>query len=436
MRKALVVALAVLFFCPIIFADGMFFIYDDDSWNLRSENQQLAAINYEDGFENMLISVDIGEEVSGEKAVWVFPVPSSPDKVTIDILKGFPRFMGVDIDLEYGLAVERVGLFMVAYATLPPGIILIYGTMAGATLGEMDDLTVHEKIEKMGLTSELITTKSQEALDQYLQDKGLELPASSKATLDEYVGEDYSFVVSYISNMTQFKPEQPEDYLSYAQRYQSANAIGVFVRFPTERMYFPLKPTSAYGGREIPILLYVVGHVTPDIYSEIEPRSDVSYYRQDSYTPPGDLASFFNGQGGIGRFKYTKIKINTASRFLVEDLWIKDSAPIMLGVKSLLTDYSWLWGLLLFLVLSMAASLVAGLLSFSETPLSEERLMLHGLWNCLTMVGFVLATIFLKTKKVGKESTAKDLRKIVYLFLFYLLFIIFSMVSLSVLAAI
>jgi hypothetical protein len=67
----------------------------------------------------------------------------------------------------------------------------IYETKMNQHLKKMD-----EHIEKMGLTTELIGTKEGNALYIYLTGKGLDLPSDSKAILDEYVGKDYSFVVS------------------------------------------------------------------------------------------------------------------------------------------------------------------------------------------------------------------------------------------------
>ncbi|PIN71850.1 hypothetical protein COV21_03995, partial [Candidatus Woesearchaeota archaeon CG10_big_fil_rev_8_21_14_0_10_45_5] len=99
----------------------MVHIYDRDMWNLASENQQLAAINYKDGFENMLISIGLNDDIHGEKAVWMFPVPANPDDVVIDILKGFPLLQGKDIDTVYNTAVGVSGLFMAGYSTFPLG---------------------------------------------------------------------------------------------------------------------------------------------------------------------------------------------------------------------------------------------------------------------------------------------------------------------------
>ena len=119
MKKIFSIFIILLLIFPAVFADGSFHIYDSDMWRLGREQQQLVAINYQEGFENMLISVDITEDIQGEKAVWIFPVPSNPDKVTIDILKGYPRLSGKDIDSEFNDAVGDVGWYSVGYSLFP-----------------------------------------------------------------------------------------------------------------------------------------------------------------------------------------------------------------------------------------------------------------------------------------------------------------------------
>jgi len=98
-KISLVLVLFILssfvFISPVS-ADGGIVIYDPDMfrWELQDMDQQLCAINYENGFENMLLSVDVSD-LHGEKAVWIFPVPAKPDKTVIDIIKGFPRLWGM-----------------------------------------------------------------------------------------------------------------------------------------------------------------------------------------------------------------------------------------------------------------------------------------------------------------------------------------------------
>jgi len=76
--------------------------------------------------------------------------------------------------------------------------------------------------------------------------------------------------------------------------------LGVSITFPTDKIYFPLKPTSVYGSQKVPIVIYVMGHVTPDIYPEIEKDTQVNYFVHSwDYDVPNLFSSFFNGKTRI-----------------------------------------------------------------------------------------------------------------------------------------
>mgnify|MGYP006293187801 CR=1 FL=1 len=435
MKKTFSIFVILLFLCPLVFGDGMIHIYDMDMWRLGSEDQQLVAINHQDGFENMLISVDIGDDVEGEKAVWIFPVPSAPDQVEIDILKGYPNFRGKDIDSQFNDVVGGVAIGMVAYSTFPLPFFMFplayFGVMNAGRFMKTDGIMLHQKIEKMGLTTELITTKDAGSLGQYLHDKGLDMPEESVQILEGYIGKDYSFVVSYINDLARFKQERQTDD-DYRYGREGGIPIGVFVRFPTEKIYFPLKPTSVYGSKEIPILIYVIGHVTPKLYPEIKDKTEMTYFELARYRPESHMQPFFNGKTEMDDLKYTKIKINAPSERFKEDLWIKDRAPILVSIKSFLASIFWLWGIIMFVIISMVSSLLAGIVSFRKDPLPRKKLMLHGLWNCLTFIGLFVATILINTRKIdprlqeqleSQGLKVSDTRKVVYTILFYVFFI-------------
>ncbi len=289
-------------FIPPVSADGGMVIYDPDMfrWELQDMNQQLCAINYENGFENMLLSVDVSD-LHGEKAVWIFPVPAKPDKTVIDIIKGFPRLWGYDVKEKTDDTISDAFSVMRLSQVYTFPVFYQLSMMSGIKEG----ITIHEHIEKMGLTTELVTAKDGNAFYNYLTNKDLELPSDLKSILDGYIGEEYSFVISWISGVEKFKQES-----AIRDRYSRIiNVVGVSITFPTDKIYFPLKPTSVYESQKIPILIYVMGHVTPELYPEIEKGSQVNYFVQRYYNVPNELSSFFNGKRRIEDLKYTKIKI-------------------------------------------------------------------------------------------------------------------------------
>ncbi|MEM2605308.1 MAG: DUF2330 domain-containing protein [Candidatus Pacearchaeota archaeon] len=402
----------------------MIHIYDLSvyGWGLINEDQQLAAINYENGFQNMILSVDV-TEMRGEKAVWIFPIPAKPDKIVINIIKGFPTLSGYDVKKEANYAISYTFSVIRLSQVYTFFIFMFYGRIAASPKSLEEEITIHERIEKMGLTTELISTKESSALYNYLTNKGLELPSDSKAILDEYIGKDYSFVVSWISDVEKFKQE------SETTGDRTVSTLGVSITFPTDKIYFPLKPTSVYGSAKVPILIYVMGHVTPELYPEIRQESRVNYFVQRYYITSPEFSSFFNGKTIIQDLKYTKIKINTPSKYLTEDLWIRDSAPADIVFADFINRLVWIWGIILFILSSCLASLFSGMVVFGEDQISKKKFALFGLWNFLTLIGFAIASIFLRTRKSDHQGVAVwDSRKILFVFLFTVFFLIITFV--------
>ncbi len=423
----------------------------------------------------MILTVDTAEELRGEKAVWIFPVPAEPEKSTINLLKGFPNLHGYDVEEEAKETVSETFMVMrlTQIYTFPLFIVSkSSGMLLGASTWGNDGVTVHQRIEKMGLTTELISAADSQSFSDYLARKDLELPGEFKSILDEYIGKEYSFVITWISDTEKFRQQNPITYIqslveegkiseaksflnslpyedgsetgriyerikellndtrldgrmisadiSYYIRFSrmdfvstKGNTIGVFIRFPTEKIYYPLKPTSVYGDTKIPTVIYVMGHVTPELYPEIKtmgirlsPKTkekQVNYFVERHYDVPDELSLFFNHKTRIENLKYTKIKIDTPSKYLTRDLWIKDTPPLKLRIVDFVTKFPFWCGLFFFIVCSCLASLLAGIVLFRDTNISKRKFALLGLFNILTLFGFGTASYFLRTKEASKE---------------------------------
>ena len=453
MKKVLSVLVLCFLLVSLVSADGMIHIREDNLWKLQSETQQLAAINYEDGFENLLISIDMDDETQGDRAIWIFPVPVNADDVAIDIVKEFPRFGGDNIDSEFKDFLQRTPLLMAGYSLFPISIPIVFWyammmpmikeqTVGGARFGkDFADVVVHERIQEAGLTTELITSTHGNTLKAYLTLKGFSLPLEAKEILEHYVSEDHTFVISYIDDLETFKREAQTtmNYPSYYRRgidFQPMYSLAVSVKFPTDKIYFPLKPTSIYGSETIPIALYVVGHVTPELYPKISQQAEVDYYSQRYYGVTDEQKNFFNGKDYVSGLKYTKIQLTAPSKYFEDDLWIDDAAPVSVGIKNGLSQNPWPVGIILFIIFSMLSSLVAGIIIFKQ-DLSKKKLLLFGLWNLLTFIGFLVATIVTKTKKLSPELEKKikqekvrvgvrDYRKVWFVVLFYVFFLVLT----------
>jgi len=211
------IALAVCSFFPkSVLADGMVIKPDpySDRWDYSDESNQQAFINYENGLQKMIISVGLeGENSNG--TVWLFPIPSEPNKVAIDVVKSLPRLSGEEISKKAKSNLDDITKFLQITQLYTIPFISSYGTLETTGRGMDDalfvaslgssrdieqDIVVYEHLEKEGITSEIITAKTSNGLYDYLKNKGLKVESGSIPVLDNYIGKEFSFVTSWISS--------------------------------------------------------------------------------------------------------------------------------------------------------------------------------------------------------------------------------------------
>jgi len=471
----------------------------EDRWEMLDEEQQLCAINYNQGIQNMILSVNTGEEITGEKAVWIFPVPAKPEKTVINIVKEFPELNGYDVEYRAENSVSDIFDFIRGTQIYSLPLLILQGSMMSkggfdslgmespASINGIEGVTVHESIEKSGLTTELISALDSNSFSNYLISKDLDVPPNFKSILDDYIGEEYSFVISWISDVEKFKLEQPEGYIislledgeideakelfdvlpydseKYGFYYYlnsifenidkgrdieeyhikllkemrgTGNILSVFISFPTDRIYYPLKPTSVYGSKRVPALIYVMDYVKPELYPEIKAYSEIDYFFRENFDVPEELSNFFAGTD-TKDLKYTKIKINPPSKYLTEDLWIREGAPFKVFLADSVNRFPFWFGLFFFVVCSCLASLLSGIIIFGIKGVSKLKFMLFGLWNFLTLIGFSVAAYankidvkFTELQEIqqGRTLFGKILIKtfligLISIFLFLLLFL-------------
>ncbi len=269
-------------------ADGGIVIYDEDMWKMFDEEQQYCAINYHNGIQHMILTVNTVKNVNVEKAIWVFPIPGNPENSDIDIMEGFPPLYGLTLKADTR---RQVGYLyaIIALTQIRPYTSLLLsgegGSVGGGEESKDEEITIYKSITKKGLTTELISTYNVDSLSSYLRGKNLSLPDHFELILEDYIGSRYSFVISWISNAKKFSKLQGDE------NKGQGNTLDIFISFPTDKMYYPLKPTSVYGNRIIPIVIYIFNHVQPVFYSSIKEYSEFSYYVERSHRMPKELVA-------------------------------------------------------------------------------------------------------------------------------------------------
>ncbi|MFH1723909.1 MAG: hypothetical protein ABII00_04720 [Elusimicrobiota bacterium] len=383
-----------------LFADGMMIVAEPvepkeyaDRWDFHEESDQQAHISYEDGVETMILRVGM-ERPNLKDLIWIFPVPSEPARVDIDVTTDYPELEGEEITKKVksavylnvkGLRATQVHLPFLGLAENNSGK-LFFGLLAmamgwtmGSTVEDSADVVVHKHIEKEGIASEVVTARTSAGLYGYLKSKGLPARKTMIPVLDHYIGKGYSFVASWIKKSTGGEKRR-----------------GISVSFPTEKLFFPLLPTSVYGDREIPIVVRVIGHVTPLMSHDMRDFSKVEYFLQGS------------------SLKYTKIEINAPAKRLTEDLWLLPKAPLRARYYSFLGAHPFVTGMAHLLGSMLCAGFLVGWLVFKEWRNRKGvlKMLVLASCNCLTILGLLLVTALIKTKGLeGEEKAAVEARR-------------------------
>ena len=398
---SLVAFLAVFSFIPkSVLADGMMIKPDpySDRWDYSNESNQQAFINYDNGLQKMIISVGFEEE-NNNGVVWLFPVPSDPNKVAIDVVKSLPQLSGEEISKKAKSNLDDTTKFlqMTQVYTIP--FISLFGTLGttdrgyntlgvpgGIGRGVEQDVVVYEHLEKEGITSEIITAKTAFGLYDYLKNKGLKIESGSIPVLDNYIGKEYSFVASWISS--------PEKNISAQNR-------GIFVTFLTKDIYFPMLPTSVYGSKTVPATIRVIGYVSPKVFQSIKSYTKTEYYIDSYASFADDLKNFYSGQNK--NVKYTKIEINAPSKFLTDDLWIGQQAPVKTYYSTFVAKHPVISAILLLIISSLITGILAGWIVFKALRKNILKLGLIGLSNCLSIFGLLITTVLIGTKNKNES---------------------------------
>ena len=404
------------------YADGGVVTYDSIKWRMVLEANQKCVINHQNGVQKMIIAVTTKEKLHAKKGVWIFPVPSEAKKVSIDIVKGFPEFTNYQDHIlnHRSRSIERYIDYSLASQIYPRplleflAIVFDAGVMSKASHNPLNDFQVYQSVEKMGLRTEIISAKTAEAFETYLKKCKLNLPPAFRKILEEYIGKGYSFVVSWINTEKE----------TFYKKNSYSIPISVFISFPTEEIYYPLKPTSIYREERVPALIFVVGHVYTDFMA-----ANIDYFYKKNYFPERTFANFFFFKEKISPLKWTRILINSYGEDFTEDLWCEPGSPPEIKVGILFYDYFWFFFFFVYILCSCIASFLAGQIILKDSQIKKYVFFLWGLFNLFTLIGFICSTFLFKielSKKVGGFSLRTN-----FTMTFSIFFLILSTISFS-----
>lgn len=379
-----VLACIALLLPSVARGDGMVFAGRDlSALSFMTPNEQVAAIAHRSGRQKMIIVLNFNAE-DQDNALWIFPVPGKPSQVKVDVVDSFPRFRGTDPRTRAVRTLHKVMIAARATQFWP----FFLDSLAYLTRGGMGaDVAIHGEVEKWGIHAETITAKSVSDLTEYLRTKKAGVVAERLTSFQPYLSDGYVLVLVWIASQEQVKKEFPSDFAF--QQPGVGRQPALYVEFPTEQAYYPMRPTSAYGETEIRVRLYVVGYVKPrpsDVFENENPR--VHFYERDGL--PQNTPAAFGADLASGPFEYTAISLQAPARTFTSDLGFSPTAPLGIGIAHGIEWFGnalWLFLPLIVAPLSYLSAGIAGLLAGRHWR-NSARL---GFWNLLTFIGFWVA---------------------------------------------
>jgi hypothetical protein len=382
------------------FGDGVAYSgLDYSSMRPVKEGEQRAVIIHRNGIEKMLIAVSL-ELGDANKGLWIFPVPSDPNTVKLDVLDSFPVFEGVEPSYKAKGLFERIAQLTLATQIYPlPFVMMSTFSLARA---RHDAIAIHYEVEKWGVHTEAVSAGSIEDLRGYLKGKGVGIETEALKAFEDYLSDKYVLVLAWISS----RKELIEEFEEYGKTYATINYKGrrykrflnerwpsLYVEFATDKAFYPMRPTSSYGEEQIDITLTILDYVQTN---ETHPYIYTRYYRQSKAVEntPSKIAQDLSSKD----IRYTRISFHDEARNLNNDLWfipniprdIRNAESIVSILGNSFAFYIVLSCMIIFF--SWVTGGLTGLVLFQRWK-GYARL---GLWNILTIAGLCIASYKVK----------------------------------------
>jgi hypothetical protein len=383
------VGVLLLLFPSTMFSDGI--VFDASSQRPLMELEQRAAISYREGTERMIIAIHF-EAKDAHSAVWIFPVPAPPERTKIDVVDRFPTFHGDD---PRWVASQGIHLWMLLarFTQIWPVIFDSVFLVPSRSFEFMD-------VEKYGIRAEVIAAASPDALAAFFRTKNVQLSGEQLANFQPYFSRPHAFVVAWIASRDDLRKASPVRDENLGRLWGRSPCL--YVEFPTDKAFYPLRPTSAYGEKVVTLRLFILDYVQPETHLSHRDQLRVTYYRQSGFyenTP----AQFTVGLPH-GVIEYTKVEGSIPALEFDDDLSFSFKRPPGMKIAQFFNSRGDVALVAGWVVLVVVVSYIsAGIAAWSILGKWKGYATL-GMINLLTCIGLLLFIRF------APVQIAKDLR--------------------------
>jgi len=355
----------------LLYADGGVYQYDlYDKPTLVDETEQNCYINYRNGIQKMILEVNAKSNTKAKSIIWLFPVPALPKDIKLDILDKTPLIHGGLLSGHYLMYYDNIIRTFYATQLFRPLFNITYIIDIGLSNKTDPGVLLFNKVEKLGMTTFVLSAKNADALEKFMFERKIHFPIEFKKIIQDYIYKDYSFVVSYVSD------QQTID--------KTYHKLALYMTFTTPKIFFPLKPTSIYNSSIIPINIYVMGYVMPEIFDSIYLFTKYSYKFNNDYKLNDNFDDFLFNESVENKLRFTNITIEGQSNKLTDDLWINTKATKP-NILQFLIDHSYIFGYIFFLIVSCVSSLLSGYIIFRKNKFKPLKFLVLPRFSCIKM---------------------------------------------------
>ena len=458
-----------------VLADGI--LLDEDTWDYSDETNQQAFINYGNGVQKMIIS--IGFAKSNKDLVWIFPIPANPNEIKLDIIKDLPYLDGKNISIAanqnlrqyiYPAFIGSQLLYNIPFLvteSIEPLKTYSFTDVLFFDGEENEDISVYSHLDKEGISSEIITAKTSTGLYTYLQNKGLNIEKGTISTLESYMGENYSFIVSWINTsdmellsqnikkildmyfsdieilpkfsvlIEKLKGEDPnfhkvrdgavylasnegsatfEKMIKEIQKDSSLleelTGKNNIITIVAQKGVFVTFPTKEAYFPLIPTSAYKNKMVPAQIkiIGNVTPKvfDDIKEYTDIRYYIDKDISFDYELKDfydkGEKPIEYTQVEIRAPSKAFTQDLWFRNQTTMKVRFLKFLANYPVIFAIVIFLASSIVSSILSGVIVFKNLRKNILKLCSIGIFNIFTITGFIAAISLTSTKAENPEA--------------------------------
>lgn len=291
------------------------------------EREQRALVEWANGTETLHVAAL--SDASAEGTVWVVPVRAAPAAVRAEPVEEFPAV--VYYETLKDRTRDHLTNWIAVAGMLDSGGLCCPFFMSGcndsASPGKAQEVS---RVEKLGMIVTVVSADSRAALEQYLDEQGVNRTVIDLSSLASYFDKgDCAFVCGWV-----------------AKTGEHVTATALRIVFPSPTLWFPLLPTRVYTN-EVETVVYVRGFVKPApgcdlpglkceyIYGLIKPARLRDVFRKDAY------ASY-----GYDRERLTRVTLTSDPRQWDRDLELVPGTTPVGSVCLALTGWMAFLGLL------------------------------------------------------------------------------------------